>query len=510
MNGAVAAPVAVLVPADRARGWTRRLAEALGRDVAILPADGVCASGSSCTMEALERRLYGVMPCLAAWVATCSAPDAAAHAGGAALAINATERDPATLTEVPRVAILLTPLYHGAFAVGGVLAAAQRGAVPHLGVLLTAHGQTRLLCEVSVAVPDPLVDVRALEIVFTRVVTLLRVAAEHVTRGRPLPEPSSPRAWPLASAQAAAPMRLLRAGLTKAVQQTAKLAVRLEDWGIAYRPAAGSGAPPLAGDLVGFHSIELPSQRFYADPMIIRHNSLTALFFEDYDYATARGCISHVVLHPDGTHSSPAPVLKRPYHLSYPFVFSHDGTVLMIPETSGNQTVELYEAEVFPARWRLRCVLMQDIIAADVTLYRDLKTGLWWMFATVSEPGGSSWDTLSLFYSDRIEGPWHPHAANPVKLDSRSSRPAGPVLQVGGRILRPAQDCAHAYGQALVWCEVTLLTPTDFREVPVARLSAEAGFTGLHTYCRAAGFEAIDRKRRRCRWQTRPDRQSSD
>jgi hypothetical protein len=160
----------------------------------------------------------------------------------------------------------------------------------------------------------------------------------------------------------------------------------------------------------------------------------------------------------------------------------------------------LYEAEVFPDRWRLRAVLMQDIEAADTTLHLDRRTGVWWMFAAVTEHGSSSHDTLSLFHSDRLEGPWQPHPMNPVKLDPLSSRPAGPLVEWEGRLFRPAQDCTASYGSGLVWCEILTLSPEAFEERVVTRHAAPPGYTGLHTYGRGSGFEVVDFKRRRWRF----------
>ena len=45
---------------------------------------------------------------------------------------------------------------------------------------------------------------------------------------------------------------------------------------------------------------------------------------------------------------------------------------------------------------------------------------------------------LSIYWADRIRGPWRPHALNPVKLDARSSRPAGALFRRDGKWIRPA------------------------------------------------------------------------
>lgn len=187
--------------------------------------------------------------------------------------------------------------------------------------------------------------------------------------------------------------------------------------------------------------------------------------------------------------------LVRPYHLSYPFVFAHEGRILMIPETSGNRSVELYEATAFPDVWRLNTVLIPNICASDVTVCQ--WDGRWWMFAAVVDHDSSGWDTVSIFWADTVEGPWHPHPMNPVKKDVTSSRPAGALIQVDGRLLRPSQDCSNGYGSALTWCEVLELTETGFTERVIARQTCPgggSGYYGLHTYNRSASFETVDKR----------------
>jgi hypothetical protein len=219
---------------------------------------------------------------------------------------------------------------------------------------------------------------------------------------------------------------------------------------------------------------------------------------EDYDYTTGKAHISYVTLGAHGA-SVPAVALERPCHLSYPHVFAHEGRIFMIPETCGNRTIELYEATAFPQKWELRSVLLSDIDAADATVYE--RDGRWWMFATVVEYDSSSWDTVSVFWADALEGPWHPHPMNPVKYDVVASRPAGALIESDGRLLRPTQDCSKGYGSALTWCEVAELTEAGFAERSIARQACPAGsgYYGLHTYNRTASYETVDFKRSRRR-----------
>ncbi len=71
-------------------------------------------------------------------------------------------------------------------------------------------------------------------------------------------------------------------------------------------------------------------KRYYADPFLFTHNGRKWLFVEEYDYQTENGIISCAAV--DGNKSIYLPrALVRPYHLSYPFVFGHQGEIYMVP-----------------------------------------------------------------------------------------------------------------------------------------------------------------------------------
>lgn len=254
-----------------------------------------------------------------------------------------------------------------------------------------------------------------------------------------------------------------------------------EHWQVALRHGVGA-----------FKVVQDDGARFYADPFLHRANGRTFLFVEEYPYADRRGLISAAEVVGDRLLAAPVPVLKRPYHLSYPFVFEHDGEFYMIPETGESRSVELYRAVEYPWKWELSAVLMQGAVFSDATvLFHD---GLWWLFVTADWFGTSTQDELSIFYSETLQGDWQPHLANPVKSDSRSSRPAGRIVQQGGRLFRPAQDCDRTYGAGIVWFEITKLTKTCFseREMTAWDGQAELSMEALHSFDQVGPLQAID------------------
>jgi hypothetical protein len=245
-------------------------------------------------------------------------------------------------------------------------------------------------------------------------------------------------------------------------------------------------------DPSGYKLMLPPNDRFYADPFLFEKDGKTYLFLEDLRYSEGRALISCCELNPDGTHGPIVEVLRRPYHLSYPFLFQEGGEIYMIPETKENRTVELYRATNFPNEWALESVLLDNIYAVDATIQQI--DGKYWMFVGISNGRYSNCDELGIFFSDALKGPWTPHPANPVVSDVRRARPAGALFRDQGRLIRPSQDCAKAYGYAIVFSEVITLSETEYEERPIARLDPGwiKGNLGTHTYTRTDQFEVID------------------
>jgi hypothetical protein len=268
-------------------------------------------------------------------------------------------------------------------------------------------------------------------------------------------------------------------------------------WFVAVSPKRSFREPPRRSD---YKLLVPPKDRFYADPFLHEKGGRTWLFMEDYRYAKSKGLISVCEVDRHGTCSEPRVVLEREYHLSYPFLFEWNDQVYMMPETLGNNTIELYRAVTFPDEWVLDRVLIKDIRAVDATLFE--KSGKFWLFTNVGVEGGSTWDELFLFMADSPLGPWKPHPKNPVVSDVRVARPAGKLFYDQGELIRPAQDCSVCYGHAINFRRVKLLSETDYQEETISRVTPEwmPGNMGTHTYNSSEQFQVLDGKIWRRRW----------
>jgi len=198
---------------------------------------------------------------------------------------------------------------------------------------------------------------------------------------------------------------------------------------------------------------------YVADPFMLAHEGHWHMFFEVLLRASRRGVIGVATSRDARTWDYRGLVLEQPFHLSYPQVFAHDGTIYMLPETIGAEAVRLYRATRFPDRFEPLHDLIQGIYA-DPTIFFD--GGLWWILAS-SPPYESR--TLHLFFAEDLLGPWREHPRSPIVPDDRHiARPGGRVFRCDGKLIRLAQDCVPRYGTRLQAVEITELDRNNYAE----------------------------------------------
>lgn len=200
--------------------------------------------------------------------------------------------------------------------------------------------------------------------------------------------------------------------------------------------------------------------RMVADPFAVRENGQWYLFFEIDSITTHQGEIALATSTDTTNWVYRQIVLDEPFHLSYPYVFKWDGIYYMIPETHQAGAIRLYRADPFPTHWTHIADLIQgDYQDPTIVRYNDR----WWLFACRGQN-----ETMDVFYADKLTGPWHAHAKNPVITGDRTrARCGGRAREVNGKLIRFAQDCMDRYGHRLLGFEVTTLTPDDYAEQPV-------------------------------------------
>jgi hypothetical protein len=236
-----------------------------------------------------------------------------------------------------------------------------------------------------------------------------------------------------------------------------------------------------------------PRGAFYADPFASADGR--RVIVERFGLRERVGTLQALDATPGPSPVPPQPVAAPGHHISYPYVVVHEGRAYCTPETAELDEVGLYRFVGEPVRIEKVRTLVAGIAAVDPTV--TCHGGRWWLFFTDGDRDADA--DLHVWHAGDLIGPWRPHARNPVKVDVRSSRPAGTPFTCGGRLFRPAMDNSRAYGERIVINQVVELTPDDFAERVAAVVPPFPGLfaRGIHTLAAAGQSTIVDGKRLR-------------
>lgn len=283
--------------------------------------------------------------------------------------------------------------------------------------------------------------------------------------------------------------------LSKLFKTVTQSVFNMEQWVLMHTAHNGNEIP---ADIKNYAEITPPKDRFWADPCAITHNNRNYIFIEELIFKKKKAHISVMEVDATGKATTPQLVLQKPYHLSYPFIFKDGDEIFMMPETSGNSTIELYQCKNFPNEWEHKINLMENIHAVDATIH--FYNNKYWLFVNLREnKGASDWDELFIFYADSLlTQNWQPHKNNPVISDVRTSRPAGKIFSAQGKLYRPSQDCSCAYGYAININEIIELSETAFEEKRITAIRPwQKNIIATHTFFNTGNFCVIDVKKKR-------------
>jgi hypothetical protein len=220
---------------------------------------------------------------------------------------------------------------------------------------------------------------------------------------------------------------------------------------------------------------------YYADPFLWQRDGGLWLLVEEFRYFDHRGRLCAIALDDDLRAGPPVPILPLRNHASFPFLLEIDGTLYLMPETCADLSVDLYECEEFPHRWRRRRHLLRGVDAADSILFEH--GGYWWLLTSQRDDPSDGHRYLAIYYADDpLRDSWHPH---PVNRERRygtepfgSMRNAGGPIRHGDALLRPVHSSRRYYGESVSFMQIDVLTTSIFRETP---------YRGSHPLAELAG-----------------------
>jgi hypothetical protein len=235
-----------------------------------------------------------------------------------------------------------------------------------------------------------------------------------------------------------------------------------------------------------------PDDRFYADPFPLADcGDRTRVLVEEYVYPSRIKRLAEIEISRSGELRRRYDRATLPRPASYPFLLRRDGRLFCMPETSGEGRLSAFVSDDGGGSWTPHRDLLTGFAVVDATLVEHDER--WWMFCT--KQGDEDQTELHVFFASGWLGPWQPHPLNPVKSDTRSSRPAGACFRIGDDLYRPAQNCARRYGAGLTINRIVELSPTAFREEPVWSLRPSESSPwphGMHTINSIGGVTIVD------------------
>jgi hypothetical protein len=204
------------------------------------------------------------------------------------------------------------------------------------------------------------------------------------------------------------------------------------------------------------HSIEQ-----IADPFIVAVDNSVFCFYE-VKQSNLPGYIQVYNLNKSGKSRIESCSLGETGHISFPFIFVHQQTPYMIPETGSMREIAIYEPLKFPNNWQKKQIIMRGNYV-DSHIFQE--ENYYYLFTTekIKNDAGKYDYRLMLFNSDSFFGKYHQHPCSPISTDRRYARSGGAILNSGGKKYRVAQDCSNSYGRELHFFEIEDLSPHTYR-----------------------------------------------
>lgn len=265
-------------------------------------------------------------------------------------------------------------------------------------------------------------------------------------------------------------------------------------WNVAYRQVPTGTI--LEERNTPFFLIPNTWRTWTADPFVFVHEDTIYIFAEIFDYLKRKASIGYTAC-TNGKWKKWKTVIDEPFHMSYPNVFSQNGQIYMVPETSADRTLRLYKAVDFPEVWKLEKILATDATWVDTTFFENDGS-----ICAITRDMGDLNDQKDILL--RFDARWNLVSREVIsEKEPGISRSGGNFFAANREVIRVTQDCRGHYGNALVFSRFIPETLTDTgmgeiflhmepKDIPI---SNDRKWTGLHTYSSADNIEVVDIER---------------
>ena len=232
-----------------------------------------------------------------------------------------------------------------------------------------------------------------------------------------------------------------------------------------------------------------PENQWCADPFVFEDGDEHYIFVEQYRKDKDKGCIGYFKF-VDGIPVNEGIIIENSYHMSYPDVFKYKDQYYMIPESSANNTVDLYIADSFPDKWHKEKTLIDNGKYVDSTVYQD-DTGIYLISYTMTNGYDLHVFSLDMGKKELTE-------ISIKHYQKNIARPGGRLFLKDGKLIRPAQDCSKKYGEALILYQVDSMNKNgeyvehEVNRISMSELKIQSRPERIHHITRAGKYEVID------------------
>ena len=305
--------------------------------------------------------------------------------------------------------------------------------------------------------------------------------------------------WPFIRQYFKIPDRVILA-VRKLIKRFHGLLVR-EEWTLAYRGRSDTSLYN-GNHMNPFKPIRNTIRYWCADPFIVKEGDVHYIFFEMFDRFKGKGVIGYRELRA-GHIGKMKVAYEEPFHLSFPYVFKHDGEFYMMPEASEGNTLFLLKAKTFPTNWE-KVYSWDDLGKVCDSVILNNESGSYLLTTAVKDTG--FFDSLNVF--SWTNDSWKPLYGRPAVTGATSSRMGGIVFDDARGTIRVAQNCSEEYGKSLSFYHVRQCDSSGYFEEKLCEISLSdlhlrdrQKYRGIHTYNADSDFEVIDLKLRpRAKW----------
>lgn len=214
----------------------------------------------------------------------------------------------------------------------------------------------------------------------------------------------------------------------------------------------------LAKEVITFNNKKIRASKNHlhtsADPFLFVEGGSLYIFYESQNIGEV-GQISVKITRDLKKFTEIEGLIKEDFHLSYPFVFRHNSSIFMIPESAEANKLVLYRFSDFPTKIeKCRTLLNGGYVDSSIINHN----GILYLFTT-SKFG------LEIYFTDDIENiKLVAHPNNPVCIDSRYQRNGGGPILIENHLYRVAQDCSKEYGSNVNILRIKTLSKTRYEE----------------------------------------------